>query len=127
VINLHENEFRIYDLTPPTRCKRFSGAIASGAYERAFVIDAEQHASAVGVHFRPGGTFPFLGISANEFPDKHVDLEGSPPRFWNTDPTEAFIGVSGFLGANASLVSGPGLSRTSARVLILSFAEFRWE
>ncbi|HYY30907.1 MAG TPA: DUF6597 domain-containing transcriptional factor [Chthoniobacterales bacterium] len=42
VINLHENEFRIYCPTQPTRCKRFSGAIASGTYEGAFLIDADQ-------------------------------------------------------------------------------------
>jgi len=75
VINLHENEFRIYNLRQPTLCKSFSGAIASGAYDGAFVIDAGQHASAIGVHFRPGGAFPFLGASANELADRHVDLE----------------------------------------------------
>jgi AraC-like DNA-binding protein len=75
VINLHENEFRIYDPKQPTCCKRFSGAIVSGAYDGAFVIDAEQHASAIGVHFRPGGAHPFLGVSANELADTHIDLE----------------------------------------------------
>jgi hypothetical protein len=75
VIKLHENELRIYDPRQPTRCKRFSGAIVSGAYDGAFMIDAEEHASAIGVHFRPGGAFPFLGISANELADMHVDLE----------------------------------------------------
>jgi hypothetical protein len=75
VINLRENEFRIYDPRHPMRCKRFSGAIVSGTYEGAFVIDVEQHALAIGVHFRPGGAFPFLGVSANELADMHIDLE----------------------------------------------------
>jgi AraC-like DNA-binding protein len=75
VINLHENEFRIYDPKQPACCKRFSGAIVSGAYDGAFVIDAEQHASAIGVHFRPGGAYPFLGVSANELANMHIDLE----------------------------------------------------
>ena len=39
------------------------------------MIDAEQHASVIGVHFRPGGAFPFLGASVNELADMHVDLE----------------------------------------------------
>jgi hypothetical protein len=30
VINLHENELRIYDPAKPERCKRFSGAVLSG-------------------------------------------------------------------------------------------------
>ena len=29
----------------------------------------------MGVHFRPGGAFPFLGFSAHEFANKHVDLD----------------------------------------------------
>jgi hypothetical protein len=29
----------------------------------------------MGVHFKPGGAFPFLGIPAGELADTHVDLE----------------------------------------------------
>jgi transcriptional regulator GlxA family with amidase domain len=39
------------------------------------VTDYAQHASIVGVHFRPGGAFPFLGVPAGELADTHVDLE----------------------------------------------------
>jgi hypothetical protein len=28
----------------------------------------------MGVHFKPGGAFPFLGLSADELTDTHVDL-----------------------------------------------------
>lgn len=75
VINLREDEFRIYDAEHPEVCRRYSGAIASGAYQRAFVIDAKQHASVVGIHFKPGGAFPFLGRGPEELADRHVDLE----------------------------------------------------
>src|SRR5579859_6863220 len=74
VINLREDEFRIYDPAVPDSCKRFSGALISGTYKRPFLIDARQH-SVVGIHFRPGGAFPFLGPAANELADTHVDLE----------------------------------------------------
>ena len=30
VINLREDEIRIYDALPPDRCRRFSGAVVSG-------------------------------------------------------------------------------------------------
>jgi hypothetical protein len=69
VINLHEDEFRIYCPTQLEDCKRFSGAMVSGTYTDAFVIDAHQHASVVGVHFRPGGAFPFLGAAVSELAD----------------------------------------------------------
>jgi AraC-like DNA-binding protein len=75
VINLRDDEIRIYDPSHPDRCTRFSGAILSGTYSRFFVIDPLQHASILGVHFRPGGAFPFLGAPAGELADTHVDLE----------------------------------------------------
>lgn len=75
VVNLREDEIRIYDPSRPDRCTRMSGAIVSGAYSRFFVIDPLQHASILGVHFRPGGAFPFLGAPAGELADTHVDIE----------------------------------------------------
>jgi AraC-like DNA-binding protein len=75
VVNLREDEVRIYDPSHPDRCTRRSGAILSGAYSRFFVIDPSQHASILGVHFRPGGAFPFLGAPVGELADAHVDLQ----------------------------------------------------
>jgi AraC-like DNA-binding protein len=74
VINLHENEIRIYD-PDSGALRRFSGAVVSGAYHRYFVIDTRQHASMIGVHFRPGGASPFLGVRPGALADQHVDLE----------------------------------------------------
>lgn len=75
VINLHEDELRIYDASDPARCRRLSGAIVSGAYRSFFVIDTREHASVIGVHFKPGGAVPFLGLPARALVDAHVDLE----------------------------------------------------
>ncbi len=74
-VNLCEDEIRIHDPTRPDRCRRHSGTVVSGAYGGFFVTDHAQHASIVGVHFRPGGAFPFLGVPAGELADTHVDLE----------------------------------------------------
>lgn len=84
VINLHEDELRIYDPAQPERCKRFSGAVVSGTYSGPFVIDTQEHVSVVGVHFRPGGAFPFLGTEASELANAHVDLEA----LWGTSAIE---------------------------------------
>lgn len=75
VVNLSEDQIRIHDPTRPDRCRRHSGAIVSGAYGGFFASDWAQHSSIVGVHFRPGGAFPFLGVPAGELADTHVDLE----------------------------------------------------
>lgn len=75
VINLREDEFRIYHPGRPERCERFPGALVSGAYGRVFLIDTAEDASVIGVHFRPGGACSFLGLPAGELADTHVNLE----------------------------------------------------
>jgi AraC-like DNA-binding protein len=74
VINLAEDEFRIYDRDDPQRYTRFAGAMVSGAYSRYFVIDTREHASILGVHFKPGGAVRFLGVPPGALADLHVDL-----------------------------------------------------
>jgi AraC-like DNA-binding protein len=39
------------------------------------VIDTAEEASLLGVHFRPGGAFPFFSLPVSELVDTHVDLE----------------------------------------------------
>jgi len=70
VVNLAEDAVRIEE----PRHARYSGAIVSGTYSRPFVIDAVQHVSMFGVHFKPGGAGALLGIPASELTDAHVDL-----------------------------------------------------
>jgi AraC-like DNA-binding protein len=73
VINLRQNELRFYDAERPENCTRFSGAIVSGAHGRGFAPAEETFV--IGVHFKPGGAFPFLGLPAGDLADTHVDLE----------------------------------------------------
>ena len=75
VINLTGDEIRIYDASDPARPRRYSGAAVSGPYSNFFLIDPLQHASIIGVHFRPGRAVPVLGVPASELADAHVDLE----------------------------------------------------
>lgn len=75
VSNLRDDEVRIYNPVQPERSKRFSGAVMSGTYSSVFICDARQHESMLGVHFKPGGAFQFLGAPASELCDAHADLE----------------------------------------------------
>src|SRR5262245_17564784 len=84
VINLREDEIRIYDHFQPDRCTRLFEAVVSGPYSGCFVIDPLQHASIIGVHFKPGGAFPFFGAPADELADRHLDLE----TLWGHTATE---------------------------------------
>ena len=73
VINLRDDEIRIHH---PAHSKhtRLSGAVLSGPYSSILVVDAMQHESMLGVHFKPGRAFPFLGTLASELTDAHADL-----------------------------------------------------
>lgn len=73
VINLQQDELRFHDAERSGNCARFSGAIVSGAHGRGLTPVGES--SIIGVHFKPGGAFPFLGVPADELADTHVDLE----------------------------------------------------
>jgi AraC-like DNA-binding protein len=74
-INLRQNELLFYDPDTPANCSRFSGAVVSGAHGRGFVPGAAAAVCIIGVHFKPGGAFPFLGLPAGDLADTHVDLE----------------------------------------------------
>ena len=43
VINLSDDEIRIYDRKEKGSCERFSGSVVSGAYGRFFVIDTAEN------------------------------------------------------------------------------------
>ena len=75
VINLREDEVRIFGSEQPEGYRRFPGIVISGTYAGAFVIDPSQHASIMGVHFRPGGAFPFFGAAVGELANSHLALE----------------------------------------------------
>jgi AraC-like DNA-binding protein len=74
VINLRDDEIRIHHPAHSKQHRRLSGAVLSGPYSSILVVDAMQHESMLGVHFKPGGAFPFLGALASELTDAHADL-----------------------------------------------------
>jgi AraC-like DNA-binding protein len=75
VINLNDDQVRVYDPRDIGKFQTLRGSVVVGAHSEFFVIDtAEQHTVA-GVHFRPGGAFPFLGLPAGELHNMQVSLE----------------------------------------------------
>jgi AraC-like DNA-binding protein len=84
VVNLYEDEIRIHNDPNTDRYARHAGMVVSGAYGRFFVIDTAEHSLTMGVHFRPGGAVPFLGVPADELKDAHVDVR----NLWGPQATE---------------------------------------
>ena len=49
--------------------------VICGPHSRSFVLETAQPVSLLGVHFKPGGAFPFLGVPAGELHNTQVSLE----------------------------------------------------
>jgi len=75
VINLTEDEVRIYDRNDHRQFQKLRGASLMGPHSGFFVIDTAQQRNVIGVHFKPGGAFPFLPLPADELHGLHISLE----------------------------------------------------
>ena len=74
IINLAEDRDRIYDRDDPTKFTQFPGTMLTGVQSEHFVIDTESQRHVAGVHFRPGGAFPFFEAPAGELANHHLPL-----------------------------------------------------
>lgn len=84
IIGLHDDGLRVYDPRDYRQSQSFGGSLVSGAHSRYVVIDTAGQASTLGIHFRPGGAYPFLGLPADELRDVDAPLEA----LWGAKATE---------------------------------------
>ena len=75
VINLNDNTSRVYDRKNSSEHQTTHGALLVGAQSNYFVIDTAEQFSVIGVHFKPGGAFPFFRFPAGEFQNQHLSLD----------------------------------------------------
>ena len=75
IINLKEDETRLYDPECPHRYVATSGSVVSGVRSSFQVIDTSEQEYVAGVAFRPGGTVPFIRMPAHDASDADVPLE----------------------------------------------------
>ena len=74
IINLFEDENRLYNGPNDDVVERLPGAVLCAAYSRYFVIDTREQRANIGVGFRPGGTWPFFDPGGDELQNQHVGL-----------------------------------------------------
>jgi AraC-like DNA-binding protein len=74
VVNLADDEVRVYDRRDHARFERLPGGVLIGPHSDFFVIDTDEQQRVAGVHFRPGGAYPFLRLPAGELHGLHVSL-----------------------------------------------------
>lgn len=84
VINLREDLARVYDRRDAGQFQTTRGAILVGVQSEFFVLDTAQQSSVIGVHFKPGGAFPFFNLGAGEFHNQHLSLD----LLWGTGAVE---------------------------------------
>jgi AraC-like DNA-binding protein len=75
IVNLKEDQTRLYDPECPRRYVATSGSVLSGVQSRFQVIDTSEQEYVAGVAFRPGGTVPFMRMPAHETSNADVPLE----------------------------------------------------
>jgi len=66
---------RVYDRQDLGKYDKLRGAALVGPHSEFFVIDTAQQRNVIGVHFKPGGAFPFLPLPADELHGRHISLE----------------------------------------------------
>ena len=75
IVNLKEDQTRLYDPDFPQRCVTTSGSVLSGVRSRFQVIDTSEQECVAGVAFRSGGTVPFMRVPAHETSDADIPLD----------------------------------------------------
>jgi AraC-like DNA-binding protein len=75
VFNLAEDKIRLYDRENTEKFRTFHGSIISGPHTQFFVIDTAEQDVVAGIHFKPGGAYPFLKMPSGELHNQHVGLE----------------------------------------------------
>jgi AraC-like DNA-binding protein len=74
VVNLREDSVEVFDQNPNVPRHKLTGAIISGPQSGSFVIETRHRTSVLGIHFKPGGLFPFLPFPVSELLDQHLSL-----------------------------------------------------
>ncbi len=74
MVNLAQDEFRVYEGTRCERVNRQGGAVLAGPHAQAVVIDTKQQHWLAAVEFRPGGAGQFFSLPMTEACDQVVHL-----------------------------------------------------
>jgi AraC-like DNA-binding protein len=74
VFALRDERFPIYQGEGSDTCKTFRGSVICGPHSQFFAIDTTADTDVAGVHFKPGGAYPFLRVPSGEMHNAHVSL-----------------------------------------------------
>jgi AraC-like DNA-binding protein len=127
VLNLEEDRLRFYVGERAETSLELPGVTLSGAHAGYFVIATSPRTSTIGVHFKPGGAFPFVGVPLRELEGRHAPLEalwGSAARALRDRVLAAPSGKPRLLALEAALLERTRGARARPRELSLALAAF---
>ncbi|MBE1162706.1 DUF6597 domain-containing transcriptional factor [Dyella acidiphila] len=75
IINLLEDETRVYRDDHTRYCERASGSVIGGPYRQSWLIDTAEQVRVMGVNFRPGGAHALIGLNAEELARCDINLQ----------------------------------------------------
>jgi AraC-like DNA-binding protein len=75
VFDLQEERTAIYSGERGERLQTFRGSLVCGPHSQFFAIDTATESNVAGVHFKPGGAYPFLKLPGGEIHNLHVGLD----------------------------------------------------
>jgi hypothetical protein len=75
IINLLEDETRIYQDDENRCCLRASGSVIGGPFRHSLIIDTAEQVRVMGLNFHPGGAHALLGLDADELTRRDINLE----------------------------------------------------
>ena len=73
IFSFEDEPMRVFD--EGDRLSTFRGSVICGPHSDYFAIDSTQEGTVMGIHFRPGGAFPFFKLPAAELQNLHVGLD----------------------------------------------------
>jgi hypothetical protein len=79
VFNLHDDVVHVSNLKDKIGMRSFRHALVSGPQSKFFDGEIPVRASLIGVHFKPGGAYPFLGHPLMNYliPSSHLTCDGA--------------------------------------------------
>src|SRR5258708_39659548 len=75
IIDLGDDGLVLRDRQDTRRTRSFAGTLVVGPHAEFFVIDTSRPRTIMGVHFKPGGGFPFFRLPMYELANTHLPLD----------------------------------------------------
>ncbi|OKP88417.1 hypothetical protein A3848_17640 [Paenibacillus sp. P32E] len=75
VFNLSGGKINLLDRENKGLVRAYGSSVICGPHSKSFIIDTSVKSTVLGVHFKPGGVYPFLKMPVDEVHNIHVSLD----------------------------------------------------